>query len=336
MRDTTLIHTAVCRDAKAALEITEAWEADSWDRQLAASPLAHPLQAWVWGEARESCGERVIRLHASHAGEPVVLAQIVLQRLARVRLPVAWIGRGPVWMTTRPELRATAAALLKRALASHGARLMVARGYVDEPNGRIGWPVPWERAAWSYRLDLTQPVEVLEQRLHREWRYGKNRFAREGGCVVEAEDEAVLDGLVRMRDATADRKRFTAYGKSDFVRAVWRAFRRRQSGHVSIHLFQAQLGDRTPAAAIVIRVGGSAHYMWGAFDYDARLARVSEGLQWGIVERLRAMGAVRYDLEGADRRGAPGVYEFKKRMGGELVRLGRTVWTPLLGIATLL
>ena len=334
MPDTTLVSSAVDSDARTAPEIAEARDPAPWDRHLAASPVAHPLQAWAWGDARESCGDEVTRLLVRSAGEIIMLAQVILRRATPFRVPIAWIARGPVWATSHPELRKAAAALLKRALASRGVRLMIARGYLDEPSPGLGWPVPLERAAWSYRLDLTPPLEVLDQRLHKEWRYGKNRFVREGGRVIDAESADGIDALIHMRDATADRKRFAAYGEADFVQAVWRSFRRLQSDDAGVHLFQAQLGDRMAAAAVVICVGRSAHYMWGAFDYAARLSRVSEGLQWGIVERLRAIGVTHYDLEGADRHRAPGVYEFKKRMGGELVRLSGTICTPLVGVAS--
>jgi lipid II:glycine glycyltransferase (peptidoglycan interpeptide bridge formation enzyme) len=56
-------------------------------------------------------------------------------------------------------------------------------------------------------------------------------------------------------------------------------------------------------------------------------------MHWGIVSRLRELGLRRYDLGGVDAKRNPGVFEFKRRMGGTLVELPakRLLCAPLLG-----
>ena len=47
------------------------------------------------------------------------------------------------------------------------------------------------------------------------------------------------------------------------------------------------------------------------FDYERRALCASAAIQWAIIGELRRRGIRYYDLEGADRKTNPGVFEFK-------------------------
>lgn len=311
------------------LAVVDVTDARRWDNLLAALPGAHPLQSWAWGEARRTLGEDVVRLLIADGPTTLALAQAAIKRLTPLGVRVAWVARGPVW-GKRHDRWADAGHALRRALAGRGVRLLIVSPYLQDGGPRLGWPVPWEPAVQTYWLDLTRPLDELDERLHKEWRYGKNRFVRDGGSVEEEQGAGAIEALVDLQAGLRRRKGFEGYRGPDFMRAVWRAFEQWQSDRVAAHLFLAKVGARSAASALILRAGDTAHYVWGAFDYEFRSKRVNEGLQWAIVGRLQQMGVARYDLGGVDPARNPGVYEFKKRMGGELVRLPRPTWTPLL------
>jgi hypothetical protein len=181
----------------------------------------------------------------------------------------------------------------------------------------------------TFVLDLGQPIDALDARLHKEWRYGKNRFQREGGTVQETNTDAALDALARMLSAVVGRKGFNAYGGPSFPKTVAKAFWQQQRGLCSAHVFTAESGGVVLAVALVCRTGNIAHLMWTASDYGERKKRAAEGLQWGIVNMLRQQGIRYYDLGGADPERNPGVFLFKQRLGGELVNLGRVYYSVL-------
>jgi lipid II:glycine glycyltransferase (peptidoglycan interpeptide bridge formation enzyme) len=52
-------------------------------------------------------------------------------------------------------------------------------------------------------------------------------------------------------------------------------------------------------------------------------------LQWAAIQKAKALGCQWYDLGGIDPEGNPGVYNFKKRMGGkEIILPGPFQITP--------
>jgi lipid II:glycine glycyltransferase (peptidoglycan interpeptide bridge formation enzyme) len=69
--------------------------------------------------------------------------------------------------------------------------------------------------------------------------------------------------------------------------------------------------------------------MWGATDRKYSKQRPGEATQWAVIEWALEQGCSLYDLEGIDLEGNPGVYAFKKKMGGEEVVLEAPRLNPL-------
>ena len=67
----------------------------------------------------------------------------------------------------------------------------------------------------------------------------------------------------------------------------------------------------------------------GASDRKFSKQRVGEAVQWAVMEWAAANGCTRYDLEGIDPVNNPGVYVFKKKMGGEIIDLVGQEYVPL-------
>jgi hypothetical protein len=289
-------------------------DASTWDRDAGQWPGAHPLQCWAWGEARSSDSHAVARVAAYQAGRACGFMQVIVREQAGCK--VGWVPGGPV-LDPNTDSRLAILAML-RELRTMGLRLLVTQPYV--PLGE-GWPVPFAARPQTFWLDLTQPLESLEKNLHKEWRRGAGRFLREGGTVVEdASDNAVEDFIVQY-EALVHRKAFERYGDEQFIRRVCGCFRRFNSDAAGAHIFKAMIAGKCAASAIVLRAGRTAHFSWGAFDYELRNTRANEGLQWGIIRHCRELGLLRYDLGGVDAKRNPGVFEFKRRMGGNLVQL---------------
>jgi hypothetical protein len=288
-----------------------------WDSGLCSIPGAHPMQCWSWGEARRDLGDRVERIMVHQDGEPMLMAQIFLRRLP-LGFPCGWVPRGPVVsrFAGKEVFRA-----FKSAARSRGFRLIVVHPYSASGAATpvLGFRFRQELER-TFILDLDRPLDQLEKAFDKDWRYGKNRFAREGGVVIEDVTESGVLSLAEFYSGLVQRKGFRAYGGTDMMLAVFRRFRDFESANVRVHLFRAEVKGEPAGAILVLRAGNIGHYLWGAFEYKLRNSRVSEGLQWAAICRLRELGATLYDLEGASEK-APGVMEFKRKMGGLLITL---------------
>ena len=102
-----------------------------------------------------------------------------------------------------------------------------------------------------------------------------------------------------------------------------------ESGAVEARLFVARHEGRLGAGVFLIRCGSSIHYFWGATDRALSKQRVGEAVQWAAMEWAFTKGCRRYDLEGIDEQHNRGVYEFKKKMGGQEIMLAGLAYHPL-------
>lgn len=279
------------------------------------------MQSWWWGAAKESAGERLIRLLARRDGEPVALAQIFLRPIRLLGTSVAWIPRGPAVAHLVPHDTRKIVKELYGCLAERNIHLVVAKPYMlNNALPSIGHRVPWlgEKTFW---VDLSLPVDTLEKRLHSQYRYAKRRFLRDGGKTFEVSDDESVDQLIIMYDRLADRKDFKKYGNAALIRSVWRFFHKSSVPGIAAHMFAAEVQGRCIALVMILRSRSTAHFMWGAFDYEFRQNGATVALHWTAMLKMRELGVTRYDLEGADLKRNPGVFTFKQRLGGELVEL---------------
>ena len=305
----------------AQLTFEEVADPKLWDESLCCFPSPHPMQSWWWGAAKESVGERLIRLLARQNGEPVALAQIFVKKMPFLGTPVAWIPRGPAVATLVPHETRTIMKELCGYLAERNIRFVVSKPYIlNNTPPPIGHRVPWN-SEMTFWVDLSLPVVDIEKRLHSQYRYAKRRFFREGGETFEVSDDESLNQLVAMYNRLAQRKDFKQYGSSALIRSVWRCFHESSVPCIAAHMFAAKFQGRCIALALILRLRSNAHFMWGAFDYESRQNGANVALHWTAMLKMRELGVTRYDLEGADLKRNPGVFTFKRRLGGKLVEL---------------
>ena len=109
-----------------------------------------------------------------------------------------------------------------------------------------------------------------------------------------------------------------------------------RKGDVETRLFVARHEGRLLAGAFIIRCGCSTHFIWGATDRNASKERVGEAVHWAAIEWSLSNGCNIHDLEGIDPEQNPGVYAFKKKMGGVEITLAGKHYYPLSGRGRLL
>jgi len=293
------------------------WRSDlsheEWDQKLA-SIGGHPLQSALWGEARKEIdGLPSEYWSAFNEESPIVMARAESRRIPFAG-PIAWMPRGPA---LAKNICIHVECELQRGLRNTKHILYVSDPWqkVDQQSISDSRCVKCPKTIW---IDLEVGKEKLWQNLDKQWRYGVGRAAREG-VVVEAttlkEDVSVFFNLCSQ---ISKDKGFDLPASLPLMQRLLDA---QYSKNVEARLFVGRVGEVIAAGAFILRCGKSIHYFWGATDRKFNRERSSEAVQWAVIEWALGQGCTLYDLEGIDPVNNPGVYSFKKKMGGDEIIL---------------
>jgi lipid II:glycine glycyltransferase (peptidoglycan interpeptide bridge formation enzyme) len=199
----------------------------------------------------------------------------------------------------------------------------------------------------SVKVDLLDDDALIEQ-MHPKTRYNVRLARRRGVTIRLAEnlDVGVAEFYAMLQD-TASRNAFVIHAP-DYYREFLHFF------HDDACLIFAEIGGSPVAGVIAAVFGDEAVYMYGASSTSARAHGAAFLLQHEAMRWARDHGARRYDLwgipeydpestvsesgdrlagsAGSDRRG---LYEFKTRFGGRIVRYPPPIeyrYHPLLAV----
>jgi lipid II:glycine glycyltransferase (peptidoglycan interpeptide bridge formation enzyme) len=290
-----------------------------WDKNLALLG-GHPLQTALWGDARQKVdGIANHRWEASLDGQVVWMARIEERHIPMVGR-IAWIPKGSTTIAGYEVVSVIESEFVKR-LKHCGYIMAVTDRWraLSETHDASGKP----RTIW---LDLSMGSEQLWTRLDKQWRYGVSRSRREGIVCEVTKDKKDIAEFFSLCKNISQAKGFELPGSLELITYL---LQKDQSDGVSTHLFVARHNGVMGAGACVIRCGRSAHYFWGASDRSFARYRMGEAVQWAVISWAIEQGCNRYDLEGIDPVNNPGVYDFKKKMGGEEVTLEGIKYFPL-------
>lgn len=285
-----------------------------WD-SLLAKYGGHPLQSALWGSARHKVDgiAYLLLVYRDQKGEVTGLARIE-ERLVPLFGKAAWIPKGPI-LPADDDGRALEA--LKSELKRRGFLACFTDYYAESKN-------PHDRQPKTIWMDLTLGLDELSKRLDSQWRYGAKRALREGVIVSTTVLASEVSAFFHMCDLLSMKKGFVLPGSEALMQELIRTSS--QSQALSLKLYIGEVGGVIAGGVVVAQSGTHLHYLWGASDRQFSKYRVSEAMQWRVIQDGVASGMTRYDLEGIDPVGNPGVYQFKKKMGGvEVVLQGMEV-----------
>jgi lipid II:glycine glycyltransferase (peptidoglycan interpeptide bridge formation enzyme) len=265
-------------------------------------------------------------------------------------MSIGYIPRGPVW----PSEDHDAVAELWTRVDEVARRRRVLSIIVEpdrplpERNGSGVRVVPGHtpiQPARTVKVELHDDQSLIDQ-MHPKTRYNV-RLARRRGVttrIVEGQDDSIRLFYQMLQD-TASRNDFAVHAPG-----YYREFLRLFANDACLSF--AEIDGRPVAGAIAAVFGDEAIYMYGATSTQERAHGAAFLLQHEMMRWARSRGARRYDLwgipeydpdssvsESGDRLAASagndrrGLYEFKTRFGGEIVRSPmplERVYHPLL------
>jgi hypothetical protein len=253
-------------------------------------------------------------------GKPIGMA-IVTRRRGLAGVANCSLYRGPLWIYDEipgQMLKLALRQLRQRHRWWRGRPLTFHPELVDSlDNRRILSEAGFRRVADGYAtiwLDLSASLGSLRANLRPQWR---NKLTQ-----AERNDVEVIFGDDGQFEWFYDHhaKHMADHGYRGPSPALLRALRAHAPEDQKPGLLIAQT-DGAPIAAILVCVhGNSATYLVGWSGDDGRRLRAHNVLLWRAVEHLKTAGIRWFDLGGINA-DAPGVADFKRGMGGEVVTL---------------
>jgi lipid II:glycine glycyltransferase (peptidoglycan interpeptide bridge formation enzyme) len=315
----------------------------TWDELVASSPHGHVLQGWAWGELKAQFGWRVARMSAGSAA-----AQVLYRTLPLGLGSIAYVPKGPLvdfhdqlgfdalLDAIQPLAREQGAICLKIEPNEPDDAALVERleaaGFVSSPQ-----TVQPRR---TILVDLNAEPDDVLKRMKQKTRYNV-RLAGRKGVTVRPGDESDLPAFYELMALTAERDDFAIHSQP-YYELAHQLFVPAGQGQ----LLLAEHGGQLLAGLVVMALGDTACYMYGASSNEGRNLMPTYLLQWEAMLWAKKQGYTRYDLWGVPDEdqetleasfqersdGLWGVYRFKRGFGGQLIRTAGAwdmVYAPL-------
>ena len=300
------------------------WSAEEaargWDAALMTLPGYSIYQSYGWGEVKRHGGWTVRRGSVMVDGASAAMAQCLV-REAR------WVKTALIWTPGGPAGSASGRLQLGDALRARypGWRLTLRSNFLTEATQEetaglreTGWVRAATPLAWplSFHVDLLRDDQVLRRALTKNWRHNLTRGEERGAVVQVWGADRALEPVYAVYAATARLKRIARSISLESLQAM-----RRSLGAAFTIAAALDIDGRPCAVRGFGRIGGRAYDLVAGVSEAGRKRYANYPLMWRTLALAKEQGAALYDMGSAHPEGAPGVYHFKKGIGGRQVAL---------------
>jgi lipid II:glycine glycyltransferase (peptidoglycan interpeptide bridge formation enzyme) len=299
---------------------------EAWTRVIEGFADTPLMQTWPYGALRwgaENLGHVVLKKN----GQIAAAAQVIILKIPLLDAGVAYVKWGPIWHVRgqerdRQALRAMVRALRETFAVRRGLLLRIFPNAVQDGTdtlGRIfeeeGFKLngngPWR----TVLIDLSHSLEELRNSLAKKktWRYvrvgERNGLKMTGGI----EDE-FFDAFLRLYKEMQARKKRPEIFDIDYYADIQRDLPPALKMRVMLCEHQGE-----PIAGIAFALSGdTALNLFAATGNKALQLRGSYFLYWHATKWLKENGYRWLDLNGINRKTAPGPSQFKAAVAGPL------------------
>jgi len=296
-------------------------------RGLAAGFRDHGYrQLWAFAEA---CASRAGATHEAVVvcdGDTVAgLAAVRVKRVPMLGAGIAYVNGGPLVRKgdagDRERLRVCLKALQDEYVARRGLLLRVSL-----PLGPPAWNVAQEtafvdagfvltsdlRRYRTFVLDLDRTRDEIARGFTQRWRRSLKRANAAGLQVVVGDSHTHFARFLDLYTTLLERKRFTADLAADFYARVQAQLENGERFQILLALKNGE-----PVSGLVLSLlGDTGVFLLAASNETGMACSASFLVQWEALAFLQHRDMKSYDLGGIDPDENPGVYEFKRGLGG--------------------
>jgi len=303
-------------------EIEKIDKAD-WTALVSKSDNYNYRQSWDFGvmcakRFNAQCEHVVIK---DKNGLVVGVADIRIKALPVIGGGIAYINGGPLLFEDKNtyDLTVVATALideyvnnrslilrimpppLPEALSKEFENSLLALGFNNKSEGKQ-----------TILIDLSQSLEDLRKQFHQKWRNCLNKGERGIVTFKSGTEASYFEEFKPLFENLVVEKKFSVDLDFDFYADVQRLASVEDKFIVTL----AHVDGVAVAGHVASALGDTGVYLLGATNRLGRKVNAAYLLQWQAIVKSKTAGCLWYDLGGIDPEGNPGVYRFKKRMGG--------------------
>lgn len=293
------------------VRISDEINAPDWDAFLTSVPGGHHVQTSLWGQVKSLLGWRSIRIVATHQGQIMAGAQLLLRSMPFIGT-VAYLTKGPVCALgdiSVAELiiddvcrfsRARHVQLLAIQPPDNGhamSQMLSTRGF--HPSSLELAPTA------TVLIDLAPDLNDILAQMKRQTRQNIRRGERQGISIHEGTKDDLHD-FYELYKATSQRQEFPVYPEEYYAR-MWQVF----EPHGYIKLLLAKYGTEVVSALLLVPFGNTVIAKilgWSGLHGDCR---PNEAVFWASIQWAKSHGYLCYDFEGINPIGAKAVLNGK-------------------------
>ena len=283
-------------------------------------------QCWDFGVA---CADRLgagsEHVVVRHGPEIIGMADVRIKLIPLFNAGIAYINGGPLVRRgdsyDRQRLSSVLDALQAQYVYKRGMVLRVApvlgapewNTILDEVLTTAGFQPTTQVARYrTIMVDIQPPLEQIRKALAQKWRNCLNRAEKNELTLSCGTDGKLFDTFRTLFDELLDRKGFGVELDAEFYAQLQQALELDERFLISLAEYEGQ-----PIAGHIASIlGDTCVYLLGASNDLAMKHKASYLLQWHVIMQARERGCHWYDLGGIDPEANPGVYHFKRGMGG--------------------
>ena len=296
----------------------------AWDSRLNEFCDARPEQTGSYGAAMWGA-RRLSQLALKQGEKTAAMAQAAIFKLQALPWGVAYVKFGPVWRRTgHPESRDTLRAILRALVQEYAERRGLHLVVMPQPDIQHDKVMREELEASGlvnrralrdpkrYLVDLEVGEEQLYRGLDQKWRYNLKRAERNDLTVHCGSGDAA--DYLQIHEEMSERKR-----RNSASALVLPRLNDSLPEELRPRIVFASRDAKPVAGAVILELGDTATYLFGATSSAGRETKAGYALHWWIARWLRGRGIRWYDLGGEA--GEPGLRQFKKGLVGRTGRV---------------
>jgi hypothetical protein len=308
---------------------------ETWFDVVRAFEDCNIFQTWSYGAVRHG-EDKISHLILKRGGTIVAAAQARIVKIPLLNAGIAYIRWGPLWKVSGqqpdPEIFQQAVRALRNEYSCRrGLVLRLVPLIFDDDDPSLLKGLQNEGYALNASLgrertliiDLSPPLEDLRRGLNQKWRRNLNKAERNQLDLIEGSDNKMFEIFVDVYGEMLARKKFI-----DLVDV--QEFKTIQNDLIEEHkmrIFLSFNNGKVGAGAVCSAIGKMGIYLLGATNDIGMTDEGSYLVQWRILEYLKSIGCIYYNLLGINPSANIGTYNFKKGLcgnnGRDILYLGR-------------
>jgi lipid II:glycine glycyltransferase (peptidoglycan interpeptide bridge formation enzyme) len=183
----------------------------------------HPLQSWVWGEARKKMGIEVLRLGEYHQDKLENVFQLTFHKLPFTAYKIGYLPRSVFPSKSVLEF-----------LQDYGQKNKIIfikiEPYIENSFKIENWKLKIVKSPhplfpqWTQIIDLTKSEEELLKNMHPKTRYNMRLAQKKGVVVKEMSDDAGFEIFAKLYFETCRRQKYFGHTKT-YHQIIWNSLK---------------------------------------------------------------------------------------------------------------